>query len=171
MLLVEAGNFTATLQSCCSHDGVRLHPHPELSPFVHWVSERFTAFVQVAMPGGCFPGRQLGFGQHFRQVSSPANLFVIGNDPGHWLAVFKQHKSDVLIMSPINAISEIARGLGDTDCGLCHTIRSSYFKQLSIFRKCCWPAGCGSGVWFRYAGLAGSRDVGLQGRRSGRGPD
>ena len=54
-------------------------------------------------------------------------------------------------MGAIEAISEIARGLGDTDRGLCHRIRLSYFADYLIFDAGFAPNPAEPGRPFRFS--------------------
>lgn len=87
------------------------------------------------MPSGSFRCGQLVFSQRSRQVSAPAHFFTVRNQPGHRRSVLKQYESDLLVMGAIDAIGEIARGIGDADGRLSHTIRLSNFQEASILGR------------------------------------
>ena len=84
------------------------------------------------MPRSGFVLRQVGFSQSLGQIAANTNFFVVRYKARNRLTVLQKHKRNVLIVSPVNAIGKIARGLGNGDARLFHGIRLSDFM---IYRK------------------------------------
>lgn len=72
------------------------------------------------MPHPCSVLRQVGLRQSLGQIAAEANFLVVRHKSSKRLAVLQKHKSDVLIVSPINAIGKIACSLCNTHAGFLH---------------------------------------------------
>lgn len=89
------------------------------------------------MPGFRFAFRQAHTSQSLSQIAAQTDLLAVGHETGEWLAVFQQHKRNVLIVGPVNAISEIASGLSYGDTRLFHGIRigDSMILRFAVSRN------------------------------------
>jgi len=67
------------------------------------------------MPSPCFALWQAGLRHGLGQIATKTHFFVVRHKSCDRLAVLQKHKSDVLIVSPINTIGKIA-------CCLCPPI-------------------------------------------------
>lgn len=63
-----------------------------------------------------------------------AEFLIVRHQAGNRRAIFEQHKGDVLIMSPVDAISEVARRLGNADGRLYHKSDYQILKRYQIVR-------------------------------------
>src|SRR5271163_2929789 len=91
------------------------------------------------MPRPCCVLRQVGLREGLGQIAAHANFLVVWPEASERLAVLQKHERDVLIVSPINAIGEIARGLCNTWARFLHksdyqTIRFLRLSQEYVSR-------------------------------------
>lgn len=77
------------------------------------------------MPPSCFALWQVGLRQGLGQITTKTHFFVVRHKSSDRLAVLQKHKSDVLIVSPINTIGKIACCLCNTHACFFHRIRLS----------------------------------------------
>jgi hypothetical protein len=88
--------------------------------------------MQIVMPRLCFVLRQIRSRQSLGQIATDTDSLAVWRKTSERFPVLQKHKRNVLIVSPVNAIGKIARGLGNGDARLFHGIRLSDFM---IYRK------------------------------------
>ncbi len=87
------------------------------------------------MPPSCFALWQVGLRQGLGQITTKTHFFVVRHKSSDRLAVPEKHKSDVLIVSPINTIGKIACCLCNTHARFFHRLRLSDYMIYSIMSK------------------------------------
>ena len=71
--------------------------------------------------------RQFGLDHDLSQVAPGADSGIVRHQAGKRSAILEEYKGDVLIVSAVDAIGEIAGCLRDADKALFHKIRLSDF--------------------------------------------
>ena len=82
-----------------------------------------TTAKQILMPGLCFCPRQFGASQNLRELAPEANLLLLCSQSGDRGTISEKDKGHILIVNPVNAIGEVARGFGNADRLFIHKIR------------------------------------------------
>ena len=65
------------------------------------------------MPRSSFVLRQVGFSQSLDQIAAKANFLLVRNKASDRFAILQKHEGNILIVSTVNALSEIAGSFGD----------------------------------------------------------
>jgi hypothetical protein len=65
------------------------------------------------MPRSGFVLRQVGFSQSLDQIAAKANSLAVRNKASDRFAILQKHEGNILIVSTVNALSEIAGTFGE----------------------------------------------------------